>query len=80
MLYNKDVSLVNVYVFSEASVSIVNQVLQDMVEDMSQTGCPYYTRDTLPPFYVGGIPGRTYSITSCKYPLPYISNISYNII
>lgn len=56
MMYNKNVTDINIYVTNSISKEPVNALVESYVMEMSTTGCPLYTRETLPPFKVLDVP------------------------
>lgn len=52
MLYNKDVTMVNIYVMQSISKEAVSGVVEGYVKEFATTGCPKYTRETVAEFEV----------------------------
>lgn len=60
MLYNKDVTMVNIYVMQSISKEAVSGVVEGYVKEFATTGCPKYTRETVAEFEVMDPPHSKY--------------------
>ena len=60
MLYNKDVTKIEIYVTNEISLEAVDSVVQNFATEWTTTGCLLYTRSALAPFEVLPVPRRKY--------------------
>jgi len=56
MLYNKDVTKVEIYVSNPVSIPAVNEIVESLIMDMSSTGCTYHTRRLITQFSVLEVP------------------------
>ncbi|XP_033102568.1 uncharacterized protein LOC117105515 [Anneissia japonica] len=55
MVYNKDVTDIEINVAATVNMNSVINVMKSLIMDWSTTGCPDYSRESMPPFSVRGI-------------------------
>ena len=72
MLYNKNVTLIEVYVDKyQISRDSVTGVIEKAAREMTITGCPDVTRKTLTPYVVKDVPPGTF-----QFIMNFVKNIS----